>query len=74
MRLSNKIVNEVLANRELRLKLALKLGCTEQAIRNNANRNEEHNKLTTLASFSLIKEITGLTEAEIFEQKDIATQ
>lgn len=67
MKLSKKVVDEILTNLELRLKLALELMVTEQAIRNNANRNEDNNKLTTVLAVNLIKSETGLTEDEIFE-------
>ena len=67
MKLSNRVISELLSNVELRLKLALAFKVTEQAIRNNANRNDDNNKLTTVLAVNVIKAETGLTEDEIFE-------
>ena len=67
MKLSNRVISELLSNVELRLKLALAFKVTEQAIRNNANRNDDNNKLTTVLAVNVIKAETGLTEEEIFK-------
>jgi hypothetical protein len=71
MKLSNLIKTKILNDLNLRLKLALAMEVTEQSIRNNANRNSTNNKLTSYTAITVIKEVTGLTDAEILEENTI---
>jgi hypothetical protein len=69
MILTNTIREMVISDRGLRLKIALKLDLSEQAVRNNATRNNPNNTLTTHSALECIKKETGLTIKEILEEE-----
>lgn len=73
MVLTSKIVEKLLTDLDLRLRVALALKVTEQSVRNNANRNNNNNPLTTFVALETIKAETGLTESDILTEPIKAT-
>lgn len=65
MRISNKVFEMVLTDRELRLKVALSLGMTEDGVRKSCLNKRD--TLTKKAALVAITSHTGLTEDQILE-------
>lgn len=65
MRISNKVFEMVLTDRELRLKVALSLGMTEDGVRKSCLNKRD--TLTKKAALVAISAHTGLTEDQILE-------
>ena len=60
-------IYELINNTPTRLALAMELNCTEQTIKNYiALRSEQ---LTLASALKIIKQRTGLTEAELLEER-----
>lgn len=70
MILKQKIYKLINTN-EIRLRLALELGVSENTIRNYIN--DKSDNLTKAAALNVIKEFTGLTDSEILESEAKAT-
>lgn len=61
----NPVIFDLINNKKSRLRIALALNVTEQAIRNAIKYKRD--VLTKKAALDIILEETGLTEEEIFE-------
>lgn len=68
MKLTNKAIQKIKA-KEIRLRLGLALGFTEQWIIQLLDRNKENGPLTTAKAMQLIRELTKLKDAEILEEE-----
>jgi hypothetical protein len=66
MRLTKKAIKAV-DQREIRLKLALALCCTEAWIIKLIGANKKNGPLTTASAISVIKQETGFTDKAILE-------
>lgn len=56
---------------ETRLKLAMKLGFTEQWVIRIIDANKANGPLTTAAALKVIREETGLKDSEILEETEL---
>ena len=65
MKVSNKVLDLISTNADLRFKVALSLGITEQAVNGLIKRNSSN--LTKIAAIRIIQKETGLTENQILE-------
>ncbi len=65
MRLSNEIIEKILASNELQLKLALVLGRHQASVKRLACKNDNNNLLTTAASTNILVQETGMTTEQI---------
>lgn len=63
MKVSNKVLGLISTNADLRFKVALALGITEQAVNGLIKRNSSN--LTKIAAIRTIQKETGLTENQI---------
>lgn len=66
MTISSKALEQINV-KEIRLKLALALGFTEQWVIKMIDTNKENGPLTTARALQVIKTETGLTDEEILE-------
>lgn len=71
MKLSKKALKGI-KNRPSRLKLALGMGFSEQWINQVIGANKQNGPLTTAKALQVIREETGLTDAEILEEEKIS--
>ncbi len=72
MRLSNLIVEKILASNELQLKLALALGRHQASVKRLAGKNDMNNLLTTAASTNILIEETGMKIEKILVDEKVA--
>lgn len=66
MKLTKAVIKKLDTTR--RLKLAIALGFSEQWINRLVDTNKNNGPLTTIKALQLIREETGLTDAEILEE------
>jgi hypothetical protein len=67
MKLTNKAINKI-NNLETRLKLAMFYKVTERRISQMIKDNKNDGQLTTASALKLIRELTGLVDAQILEE------
>ncbi len=68
MKLTNKAIDNIYENRDLRFELAMELDRSEESIRKYARDNEDNGDLTKAAAIKIISEKTGLKTEEILEE------
>lgn len=69
MTIANQIFEQLVSDRELRLKVALALGITERGVRESANRRSD--VFTKKAALVAISAHTGLTEDQILVSETV---
>jgi hypothetical protein len=71
MKLTRKAIKAV-DKQDIRLKLALGLGFSEQWIIKVIDSNKQNGPLTTAKALQVIREETGLTDSEILEEEKVS--
>lgn len=69
MQLSKLIINRLKSDTELRMKIAMELGVSENAIIRGIERGAKSKTLYHIKTIKVIEAETGLTESEIFEKE-----
>jgi len=67
MRLSQKALQQINTT-QVRLRLAMQFNCTERWISQLIKENQSDGDLTKASAMQIIREQTGLTDAEILEE------
>lgn len=71
MKLKQTIIDMLIANRSLRLSVALGLGFGEVWTDRLIAANKDNGPLTTAKSLQVIKQETGLVDSEILEEEKV---
>jgi phage repressor protein C with HTH and peptisase S24 domain len=70
MRLSQKALQQINTT-QVRLRLAMQFDCTERWISQLIKENQSDGDLTKASALQIIREQTGLTDAEILEEGEV---
>lgn len=74
MKLNNKAIETLIADRAIRQKLGLELDFTEVWIDKLIEKNKENGPLTTVKALQVIEKETGLSQEQILEAEVASSQ